>query len=95
MDKIFNKTDPEYDPAEREEEMNRMREHVFKEIDTDKDRMVSLDEFIAATKQRDFEKNEEWKSLEDEPQFDQKEFENFSRAHVKYVQIFVQRFLKI
>ena len=46
---------------EREEEMNRMREHVMNEIDKDKNRMVSLEEFIAATKQKDFQQNEEWK----------------------------------
>ena len=30
----------------RIEEMNRMREHLVKEIDTDGDRMISLEEFI-------------------------------------------------
>ena len=41
--------------------MNRMREHVMNEIDKDKDRMVSLQEFIVATQQKEFDKNEEWK----------------------------------
>lgn len=63
LDKIFNASAPEYDPAEREEEANRMREHVFSEIDKDKDKMISLDEFIAATQEKDFKKNEEWKVL--------------------------------
>lgn len=61
LDKIYNASDAKYDPVEREEEMNRMREHVMNEIDKDKDRTVSLEEFIAATKQKEFEKNEEWK----------------------------------
>ena len=61
MDKIYNASDPNYDPAEREEEMNRMREHVFTEIDKDKDKMISLDEFLKATKEKEFEKNPEWK----------------------------------
>jgi hypothetical protein len=61
LDKIYNTTDPNYDPNEREEEMHRMREHVFGEIDKDKDRMVSLQEFLDATKEKEFEKNEEWK----------------------------------
>ncbi len=38
-----------------------MREHVFGEIDKDKDRMVSLHEFLEATKEKEFEKNPEWK----------------------------------
>lgn len=61
LDKIFNASAPEYDPAEREEEANRMREHVFSEIDKNRDKMISLDEFIAATEDKEFKKNEEWK----------------------------------
>ena len=61
MDKIFKKENGEYDPAEREEEANRMREHVFGEIDKNKDKMISLNEFIAATETKDFNKNDEWK----------------------------------
>ena len=42
---------------EREEEMERMREHVFKESDTDKDRLISFQEFLAETKREEFEKD--------------------------------------
>jgi siroheme synthase (precorrin-2 oxidase/ferrochelatase) len=82
LDKIFNKTDPSFDPLEREEEMNRMREHVMNEIDRDKDRMVSLQEFMESTKQKNFDQNDEWKTVEDEQQFNQKEFEEFKKEHV-------------
>ena len=41
--------------------MNRMREHVMNEIDKDKNRMISLEEFVASTQQTEFKKNEEWK----------------------------------
>lgn len=81
LDKIYNTTDPNYDPKEREEEMNRMREHVLTEIDKNKDKLVSLEEFLEATKQKEFEKNEDWKTIEDEPQFENKEFENYSKTH--------------
>lgn len=82
LDKIFNATDPEYDPLEREEEANRMREHVFTEIDKNGDRMISLEEFIKATEEKNFDKNEEWKDVEDEPQFNDQEFEVYSKAHM-------------
>ena len=59
-----------------------MREHVFSEIDKNKDKMISLDEFMAATEDKEFKKNEEWKDVEDEPQFNDQEFENYSKAHV-------------
>ena len=84
LDKVFNKSDPSYDPLEREEEMNRMREHVMNEIDKDKDRMVSLQEFLDSTKEKDFDTNQEWKTIEDEPQFNQNEFEEFKKEHVSY-----------
>ncbi len=61
LDKLFNVSDPLYDPQEREEEANRMRQHVFTEIDKDGDKMISVKEFIDATKRKDFENNEEWK----------------------------------
>lgn len=62
MDKIFKSDGPEYDPAERMEEANRMREHVFNEIDKDKDKVISKREFLMATSDnRNFEKNDGWK----------------------------------
>lgn len=81
LDKVFNSTNPEYDPIEREEEMNRMREHVFKEMDKNQDKMISMEEFINETQDKDFDENEEWKGVEDEDQFDEKEFEDYSRRH--------------
>ncbi len=61
MDKIYNSSDANSDPTEREEEMNRMREHVMNEIDMDKNRVVSLQEFIDSTQEKEYKKNEEWK----------------------------------
>lgn len=62
MDKIFKPDGPEYDPAERIEEANRMREHVFNEIDKDKNKEISKQEFLDATSdKRNFENNDAWK----------------------------------
>lgn len=46
--------------VERYEEMNRMREHVMKEVDKDEDRLISLEEFLESTKQADFKRDEGW-----------------------------------
>jgi len=46
--------------VERYEEMNRMREHIMNEVDTNKDKLISLQEFLDSTKQSDFKKDEGW-----------------------------------
>lgn len=38
-----------------EEEKRRMRNHVLKEVDTNKDKMVSLDEFMRYTDTKEFD----------------------------------------
>jgi len=43
-EKIHENT-PEADPIEKQEEMDRMREHVMKEFDSNNDRMLSFSEF--------------------------------------------------
>ena len=60
LDKIYDPDAPEDDMMERYEEMNRMREHVMKEVDKDKDAMISFREFVDSTNQKDFEKDEGW-----------------------------------
>lgn len=47
--------------TERYEEMNRMREHVMNEVDKNKDKMISLEEFLESTKSEEFKKDEGWK----------------------------------
>lgn len=79
LDKVYNESDPETDKAERDEEMERMREHVMKNMDHDKDGLLSLEEFIAETKTDDFEKDEDWKPLTDEDQFSEEELEEYER----------------
>ena len=45
---------------ERYEEMNRMREHVFEEVDKNKDKQISLEEFMESTKGKEFDNEEPW-----------------------------------
>ena len=54
---MYDPNAPEDDMREREEEMERMREHVFRESDTDKNKLISFDEFLAETKREEFEKD--------------------------------------
>ena len=57
LDKVYDPNAPEDDMREREEEMERMREHVFRESDVDRNRLISFDEFLAETKRDEFDKD--------------------------------------
>ena len=48
-------------------------------MDTDKDGLVSYEEFIQETKDSDFEKDEEWKPLTEEDQFTDEEYKEYER----------------
>ncbi|ESO91560.1 hypothetical protein LOTGIDRAFT_121860, partial [Lottia gigantea] len=66
LDKAYDeKNADEDDPVERVEEMNRMREHIFTEIDQNHDKFITRDEFLIYTgpkgDRKEFEENEDWK----------------------------------
>merc|ERR1719333_2069476 len=81
LDKVYDPNEPEDDMKEREEEMERMREHVFKESDKDKNRMISYDEFLAETQRDEFNKDEGWDTLDEdeEDMFTEEEFQQFEQ----------------
>lgn len=87
LDKIYDaRNSPEEDdPNERYEEMNRMREHVFSEIDTKKDFMITMDEFLDYTgkagENQKFKEDEGWETLDEQQQFTDEEFEEYMRKH--------------
>jgi len=60
LDKAYDPNQTEDDMVERYEEMNRMREHVMKEVDSNQDRLISLEEFLDSTQQSDFKKDQGW-----------------------------------
>uniref|UniRef100_A0AAR2IVE2 EF-hand domain-containing protein n=1 Tax=Pygocentrus nattereri TaxID=42514 RepID=A0AAR2IVE2_PYGNA len=60
LEKIYDPTQEEDDMVEMEEERLRMREHVMNEVDTNKDRLVSLEEFMIATTRNEFKEQDAW-----------------------------------
>jgi len=87
LDKAYDPNAPEDDMKEREEEMERMREHVFKESDTNKDRMISYEEFLAETKRDEYEKDEGWDTIdEDNDLYTDEEFNNFEHERAAEIQ---------
>ena len=58
--KIHDDT-PEGDPVEKQEEMDRMREHVMKEFDKNNDRMLSFEEFEYGINGTNAKNDQGWK----------------------------------
>jgi len=81
LSKIYDGKNPEDDMVEKEEERSRMREHVFGEIDKDKDYLISLDEFLRGTQGDNYEKDEGWKTIDDEEtqQFSEDDFKAYEK----------------
>ena len=50
---------------------------ILLQIDKDRDGFVSFDEFMTASKGEEFEKDEGWKSVEEEHPYTDKEMEEF------------------
>ena len=72
---------------EREEEMERMREHVFKESDTNKDHLISFEEFMAETKRDEFENDPGWETMDmGEDDFNDEEFRAYQAQREREIQ---------
>ncbi|XP_053298530.1 nucleobindin-2a [Pleuronectes platessa] len=77
LEKIYDPTNEEDDMLEMEEERLRMREHVMNEVDSDKDRLVSLEEFLVATKKKEFLEPDSWETLEQNQAYTDEEMREF------------------
>eukprot|EP00061_Rhincodon_typus_P005883 g25937.t1 len=64
---------------EMEEERLRMREHVMNEVDTNKDRLVSLEEFLKSTEKKEFLEPEEWETLDETQIYTEEELRQYEK----------------
>jgi Ca2+-binding EF-hand superfamily protein len=71
--KLYDPNNPEDDPNEMQEEYHRMRQHIYKEADKDRDGLISRKEFIDLTSKPEFEKDEGWKTLDEQQVYTQEE----------------------
>uniref|UniRef100_A0A1L8EIZ5 Putative nucleobindin-2 n=2 Tax=Haematobia irritans TaxID=7368 RepID=A0A1L8EIZ5_HAEIR len=85
LDKVYKSGLPEDDMRERAEEMERMREHVFQETDTNRDGLISFQEFLEQTKRDEFNRDPEWHTLEEQPQYTHEEYLEFERRRKEEV----------
>ncbi|XP_012151927.2 nucleobindin 1 isoform X2 [Megachile rotundata] len=79
LDKLYVQGTSHVDLLKRAEEMERMREHVFNEIDLNKDGLISYEEFLEQTKKPDFQQDEGWQALDEQEIYTRDEFEHFQR----------------
>ncbi|XP_063053714.1 nucleobindin-2-like [Engraulis encrasicolus] len=77
LEKMYDPNQEEDDMIEMEEERLRMREHVMNEVDTNKDRLVSLQEFMTATKRKEFLDTDPWETLEQGQMYTEEEMREF------------------
>lgn len=81
LDKMYAAGAPEDDMRERAEEMERMRETVFREVDTNRDGFIDFEEFIAQTKKNDFQQDHGWQTLDQQRPYTDEELEAYIRSH--------------
>jgi hypothetical protein len=87
LDKVYQQGGvPEDDLRERAEEMERMREHVFKEADTNKDGLISYQEFLDQTKREEFNRDPGWETVDHQQQYTHEEYLEFERRRHEEIQ---------
>ncbi|KAL0967957.1 hypothetical protein UPYG_G00260320 [Umbra pygmaea] len=79
LEKMYSPNREEDDMTEMEEERLRMREHVMNEVDTNKDRLVSLEEFLISTNRKEFVEPGSWETLEQAPSYTDEEMKIFEQ----------------
>merc|ERR1712038_926629 len=93
LDKAYDPNAPEDDMKERAEGSERMREHVMKETDANKDRMISFDEFFDQTKKEEFNKHDEtWDGVDDiDDDYSDEEFAQFEHERQAEIQAMLDK----
>ncbi|XP_013179245.1 PREDICTED: nucleobindin-2 isoform X1 [Papilio xuthus] len=91
LDKAYGPGGPNKDLHERAEEMERMREHVFKENDRNRDGLIDFHEFMTETQRADFNQDEGWKTIDENQIYTQSEYEEFERRRLEELRYLQQR----
>jgi len=80
INKVYNDSDPETDIM-HDEEIERMREGVMASLDKDQDGLVSMDEFMNERNDPDYEKDDEWKPIEEDEEYTDEEMDAYEKEH--------------
>uniref|UniRef100_A0A8C5WZF8 Nucleobindin-1 n=1 Tax=Laticauda laticaudata TaxID=8630 RepID=A0A8C5WZF8_LATLA len=77
LEKVYDPRNEEDDMLEMEEERLRMREHVMRNVDLNKDRLVTLDEFVKSTQRKEFNEADGWETVEETQIYSEAELQRF------------------
>ncbi|XP_029441612.1 nucleobindin-1 [Rhinatrema bivittatum] len=77
LEKVYDPKNEEDDMMEMEEERLRMREHVMKNVDTNHDRLVTLEEFLKSTERKEFGDTAGWETVDESQLFTERELRKF------------------
>ncbi|GLJ59587.1 hypothetical protein SUGI_1515280 [Cryptomeria japonica] len=83
INKLYDPNNPEDDPNEMEEEYERMREHIYKEIDTDRDGLISLQEFLDYSKKPEFKNDHGWEDVSKKEAYTKQDYEDYMKNREK------------
>ena len=59
-----------------------MRDHIYKEIDKNRDMMIDYSEFVEGLKDSKKNKKENWETIDNEPVFNETDFENYEKKRI-------------
>jgi len=93
LDEVYDPNNKNDDMVERAEEAERMREHVIKEMDKNKDRMISEDEFLKQSETKDFETDDGWDTFDEDnyDEYSEDEFKKFEHERQAEIQGMIDR----
>ncbi|XP_019406628.1 PREDICTED: nucleobindin-1 [Crocodylus porosus] len=77
LEKVYDPRNEEDDMLEMEEERLRMREHVMKNVDMNKDRLVTLEEFLKSTEKKEFSEAGGWETVDETQVYSEAELKRF------------------
>lgn len=85
LDKVYQSNHSEDDMRERVEEMERMREEVFKRADRDHDQLISMDEFLRETELNEFKEDANWNTVDNTPQFTHDDYVKYEHQQQEHI----------
>ncbi|KAB0792175.1 hypothetical protein PPYR_14134 [Photinus pyralis] len=79
LNKMYKNEVEGYDMVERAEEMERMRETVFKQMDTNRDGVIDYHEFLMQTQREEYQQDHGWKGLDEQKPYTDEELDAYIR----------------